>query len=83
MCSVHIYYVYVNTHTCMYIFKKKKKGVYILNIFIYDIIYMKINIYMQIFSKYMLYVCLYIYINIQYTHIYYENKLLFWMRLII
>ncbi len=23
VCAVYIYYVYINTHTCMYIFKKK------------------------------------------------------------
>ncbi len=44
----------------MYIFKKKK-SIYILNIFIYDIIYMNINVYMKIFSKYILYVRVFIY----------------------
>ncbi len=44
VCTVYIYYVYINTHTCMYIFKKICY-VYILNIFIYNINYMNINIY--------------------------------------
>ncbi len=43
----------------MYTFKKILY-VYILNIFIYGINYMNTNIYMQIFSKYMLYVCVFI-----------------------
>ncbi len=37
MYTVYIYYVYINTNTCMYIFKKICY-VYILNIFIYNII---------------------------------------------
>ncbi len=44
MCIVYIYYVYINTLTCMHIFKKKISYVYILNIFIYNINYMNINI---------------------------------------
>ncbi len=86
VCAMYIYYVYINTHTCMYIFKKNILCLYIFNIFIYDIIYLNINIYMEIFSKYMLYVCLYIYIiNIHSTHIHIlcKQKLLFWMRLIV
>ncbi len=43
VCSVYIYYAYLNGHTCMYIFQKKK-CFYILNIFIYNINYMNINI---------------------------------------
>ncbi len=70
LCIVYIYYVYINTPTCMYIFKKKI--VYILNIFIYNINYMNINIYMQIFTKYILYVCIYNKYT-QYTNIYYVN----------
>ncbi len=50
---MYIYYVYINTNTCMYIFKKKYV-VYILNIFIY-------NINISIFSKYILNVCVFIY----------------------
>ncbi len=46
---------------CMYIFQKKY-AVYILKIFIYNINYMNINIYMQvnIFKIYAVYVCVYI-----------------------
>ncbi len=64
---------------------KKISYVYILNIFIYNINYININIYMEIFSKYILYVCIYIDDNksTQYTHLYYANKdFYFWMRLI-
>ncbi len=42
VCSVYIYYIYLNTHTCMYIFLEKKIYFYILNIFIYHIIYLDI-----------------------------------------
>ncbi len=51
----------------------------------YDIIYMNINIYMQIhvniFQIYAVCVRLYIHKYTQHTHIYYVNKPLFWMRL--
>ncbi len=49
MCAV-----YINTHACMYIFLKNL--VYILNIYIYNRNYMN----MEIFSKYMLYVGVFI-----------------------
>ncbi len=57
---MYIYYVYINTHTCMYIFEKKS-NLYIL-IFINDINYMNINIYCM---------CVYLYIHndIHRTHI--------------
>ncbi len=64
----------------MYIFMKNvlcEKCVYILNIFIYNIKYKNINIYMYIFSKYLLYVFVFIYIHNKYTqctYIYYVNK---------
>ncbi len=45
----------------MYIFHKKICYVYILNIFICNINYININIDMEIFSKYILYVCVFIY----------------------
>ncbi len=44
--TVYIYYVYINTHTCMYIFKKNMFCLYIKYIYIYNINYMNINIYM-------------------------------------
>ncbi len=53
VCTVYIYYVYINTHACIY--WRKMCYVYILNIFIYNINYMNINIYCT--CKYM---CLYI-----------------------
>ncbi len=33
VCSVYIYYVYINTHMCMYIFQRNVIF-YILNVFI-------------------------------------------------
>ncbi len=67
-----MYYVYINTHTCMYAFKKKY-DVYILNLFIYNITEYK---YTQVNAcKYFLNVygmCVYLYIHnkyTQYTHI--------------
>ncbi len=46
VCTVYIYYVYINTNTCMYIFRKKICYVYILNSFTYNIIYINIHMYM-------------------------------------
>ncbi len=83
MCVYCVYLLCIckYTHTCIYIIIKNKL-LYILNICIYDIIYMNINIdtliHVNIFK---IYVCIYIYIYIyiyckytQYTHIYYVNK---------
>ncbi len=44
-CTVYIYYAYINTHTCMYIFQK-----HMLCKFIYNINYMNINIDMHVFA---------------------------------
>ncbi len=44
VCTLYIYYVYINTNTCMYIFMKNIFNVYILNIFMYNIKYKNINI---------------------------------------
>ncbi len=41
MCTVYIY-VYINAHTCIYIFQKNV--MFILNIFIYNLNYININI---------------------------------------
>ncbi len=38
VCTVYMCYVYINTHTCMYIFKKNMLHLYI-KLFIYDILY--------------------------------------------
>ncbi len=46
VCTVYIYYVYINTNTCMYIFREKICYVYILNIFTCNIIYINIHMYM-------------------------------------
>ncbi len=45
VCTVYIYYVDINTHTRMYVFKKMMLCLYIQS-FIYSINYMNINIYM-------------------------------------
>ncbi len=46
VCNVYIYYVYINTHPCMYMFNKNMLCLYIKYIYIYNINYMNINIYM-------------------------------------
>ncbi len=74
--SLHVYtvYIYINTHTCMYIFHKNMLC-YILNLYIYNINYMNINIDVNIFKIYTVCVCVYIcMINIHSTHIYYANN---------
>ncbi len=60
MCAVYIYYVYINTNTCMYTLKK---NVYILNTLIYN------NMYTYILKIYTVCVCIYIYINSTHTYI--------------
>ncbi len=72
VCTVYIYYVYINTHTCMYIFQKKMiRYVYILNIFIYNKLHEYKCINVNIFQIYTVCVCIYIYIiNIHNTHKY-------------
>ncbi len=64
---MYIYSVYINTHTCMHIFKKNVS--FILNIFIYNINYVNININVNIFKIYSLH-------NkyTQYTHILCKQK---------
>ncbi len=52
VCAVYIYYVYINTHTCMNIFKKNMLRLYIK----YTYIWYKLYEY-----KYLLYVCVFIY----------------------
>ncbi len=54
----------------MHVYISENFYFYILNTFIHDINYMNINIDMYIFSIYILYVCVYIYIiNIHKTQI--------------
>ncbi len=43
VCAVYIYYVYINTHPCMYVFKKM---LYLYIKYLFNINYMNINIYM-------------------------------------
>ncbi len=65
MCVYTVYYVYINTHTCMYIFKKMY--VYILNIFIYDINDMNVNIYIYKYFQNICCISVYLYIHNKYT----------------
>ncbi len=77
--------MYMYICTCMDTFKKNMLCLYITNIYIY-INYMNRNIYMYIFSKFILRVCVCVYIHntyTQYSHIHYVNKNLFWMRLMV
>ncbi len=81
VCTVYIYCVYINTHTCMYKFQNNFYF-YILHIFFYNINYMNINTCK--YFQYIYFMCVYLYIHNkyrQYTPIY-ANKTLFWMRLI-
>ncbi len=62
--AVYIFYVYINTQTCMYIFKKIGY-VYILNIFIYNVCHVTLyantsKCFLNI--QYTVWVCIYIYI---------------------
>ncbi len=75
VCTVYIYHVYINIHTHACVYTYKKKYVYALQILVYNINYVNINIYMEIFSKNIL--CLYLYINnkyVQYTHVLCKHK---------
>ncbi len=46
----HVYYVYINAHTCMYIFKKNMLSLYIKYIYItYIYIYIWCNLYEYIY----------------------------------
>ncbi len=46
MCAVYIYYVYINTKICMYIFKKNMLRLYIKYIYIWY--NLKINKYIHV-----------------------------------
>ncbi len=63
MYAVYIYYVYINTQTCMYIFKKIGYF-YIWNIFIYNVchITLYVNIFLNIYCM-----SVYLYIHNKYT----------------
>ncbi len=68
---VYLLCIYKYTPIHVYIFKKNMLRLFIIYI-IYDKSYINVN-----FSKYVLYVCVFIYIHnkyTQYTHIYYLNK---------
>ncbi len=86
MCTVYIYFVYINSHICMYIFKEYMLYLCLINI-IYTNIYMYIYIYIYIYicvcvCKYFLNTCMCVHLYIhnkytQYTHILCKHKLLF------
>ncbi len=78
MCTVHIYCVYINTHTYSKYFE---------NIYMYIFIFLYYTLY--IFNKYNIFlkyihacVCIYIYTVTVHTHILIKQNLLFWMWLI-
>ncbi len=71
MCvyTVYMYYVYINTHTCIYL--RKICYDYILNIFVYK----NINVYTCKYLQNIYCMCVYLYIHNKYTqHTYYVNK---------
>ncbi len=89
MCTVYIYYLYINTHI-EYIFLNY------LHVYTFIYLYSYILYYAQIYliyehSIFFLYIyiyiytcmCLYLYIHNKYTHILCKQKLLFWMRFIV
>ncbi len=85
VCTVYIYYVYINTHTCMFIFKKNMLRLYIKYIYtlyqLYKYIHLNTCKYFQ--NRCCMCVCLYIHNKYtQYTHMFCKQKLIFWMRLI-
>ncbi len=88
VCIVHIYYVYLNTHTYsiyfenIYMYLQFILYINLFNIFKHNIFFSNIHIYIYI------YICMFVYLYIhnkytQYTHILRKQKLLFWMRLIV
>ncbi len=73
MYTVHIFSVYINTNTCIYL--RKICYVHMLNIFMYNIKYKNMNIYkcinVNIFKIDTVCVCIYVYIiNIYSKHTY-------------
>ncbi len=61
VCTVYIYYVYINTHTCVCIFQKNVLFLYIKSIYNINHIYINSK-YINIFKMYTVCVCIYIYI---------------------
>ncbi len=76
MRTVYMFYVYINTHTCIYIYIyfRKKYVDNILNIFIYNINYRNINIDVNACTFFQNIYCMCVYllyiINIHRTHTY-------------
>ncbi len=82
----NVYEPCIYQYTHMHVYISENVYVYILNIFKYNINYNNVNIDMQvnIYKIYTVCACIYInIINIHRTQIYYTNKLLFCMRLIV
>ncbi len=82
VCTVYIYYVYINTHTCIYIFKKNMSHLYIKYIYIWYNLYEYKYIYVNTckYFQNMCCMCVSLYMHnkyTQHTHIYYVNKNLY------
>ncbi len=77
MRAVYFYSLYINKHTCMYIFQKNMPCLYIKYIYLeyklYEYKYIHVNTCTYFQNIY----CFYMYIiNKRRTHIYYANKTL-------
>ncbi len=76
MCTVYIYYVYINTHRYSMNFENN------LSVYIYIFIFLHFILYINIFNIYCkhnifflnIYMHVFVFIYTQYTHIYYVNK---------
>ncbi len=75
---VYLLCIYINTNTCMYIFKKHVMFIYYIYLYIK---YNSINVYTCIYIFKIYTVCVSIYIYIINKHS--TQKLLFWMWLIV
>ncbi len=77
VCAVYIYYVYINTHTCMYIFNTNILCLYIKHLYIY-INDMNKNTCKYFLNIYCICVSLYLHNKYtQHTHIDYVHKIFY------
>ncbi len=72
VCCVYLLCIYINTHTCMYLFQKNVFCLYIKYIYIWHKLYEYKYIHVDT-CKYFKNICC-VYLYIQYTDIYYVNK---------